>query len=134
MHVVYFLHNFIIIYYFPSFPHSIICNPVCFDEKCFIFFPLVSGLVGIIVLFLLACSPSLLWAIIIFIILIPLFGIKQIGLGIVWKSYLRGSIWIIQINWISYHGWIKDFWINWRSCHGSIQIYLWWVPLLILKP
>ena len=72
MYVVYFMQNFIMISSFSSFPHSIICNPVCCDEKCFIFFPLFSGLVDIIVFLLLACSPSLLRALIIFIIIRPL--------------------------------------------------------------
>ena len=53
MYVVYFMHNIISISSFSSFHNSIICNPVCFDEKYFIFFLLVSGLVGFIVMFLL---------------------------------------------------------------------------------
>ena len=87
IHVVYFLHDFIIMYSFSSFPHSIICNPVCCDEKCFIFFLLVSGLVVIVVLFLLPCSPSLLRALIVFIILRSLFRIKHIRLGTVLRSF-----------------------------------------------
>ena len=104
MYVVYFMHNFIMISSFSSFPRSIICKTVCCDEKCFIFFPLFSGLVDIIVFLLLACSPSLLRAIIIFIIIRPLFRIKQIGLGTVLRSYFHGLIWISQFNWRSYHG------------------------------
>ena len=130
MHVVYFLHNFISISSFPSFPHYIIYNPVCCGIKCFIFFFLVSGLVCIIVLFLLACYPSLLWSTIVYIMIIPLFRIKQIGLGTVLISFFRGSIWILQINWRSYHGLIQHFRINWRNCRGSIQIYLWWFPMM----
>ena len=87
MHNIYFLHNFISISSFSSFPHSIICNPVCCDEKCFIFFLLVSGLVVIVVLFLLPCSPSLIRALIVFIILRSLFRIKNIGLGTVLRSF-----------------------------------------------
>ena len=128
MYVVYLINNFIIISYFSSFPCSIICNPVCFDEKFVILFPLLSGLVDIIVFLLLACSPSLLRAIIIFIIIRPLFRIKQIGLWTVLRSFFHGLIWIFQINWRSYHGLIQNFLINWGSCHGLIQCNLWWVP------
>ena len=132
MHVVYFLQNLISVYSFSSFLHSIIYKPVCCDEKCFIFFILVSGLVGIFVLFLLACSPSLLRALIIFIILRSLFRIKNIGLGTVLRSFFfRGSIWIFQINWRSYHGLIQNLWINWRSYHGPITIYLFMVQYRI---
>ena len=83
----------------------------------------MSGLVHIIVFWLLACSPSLLWWLIIFIILRPLFRIKQIGLGTVLRSFFRGLIWIFQINWRGYHRLIQNSWINWRSCRRSIQIY-----------
>ena len=78
---------------FHPFPRFIICHPVCCDEKCFILFILVFGLVAIIVLLLLlACSPSLLRALIIFIIIRPLFRIKQIGLETVLRSFLSGLI------------------------------------------
>ena len=58
MYVFYLMHNFIIISSFSSFPHFIICNPVCCDEKCFIFFLLLSGLFCIIVLLFVACLFS----------------------------------------------------------------------------
>ena len=58
MYINYFMHSFIIISSFSSFPHSIICNPLCCDEKCFILFPLLSGLFCIIVLLFVACSFS----------------------------------------------------------------------------
>ena len=93
MCVVYLMQICIIISYFSSLPHSIICNPLCCEEKCFIFFPLLFGFFCIILLlFLLACYPSLLRALIIFIILRPLFRIKQIGLGTVLRSFFCGLI------------------------------------------
>ena len=131
MYVVYFMHNVISISSFLSFPRSIICNPVCYDKKWFILFLLLSGLVGIVVFLLLACSPSLLRALIIFIILRPLFRIKQIGLGTFLRSFFCGLIWIFQINWRSYHGLIQNLWINWRSYHGPITIYLFMVQYRI---
>ena len=72
-------HSFIILSY---------TNQCVVTRNAFVLFPLVSGLVGIIVLFsLLACSPSIIWALIIFIILRPLFRIKQIRLGTVLRSF-----------------------------------------------
>ena len=90
MRVVYFMHNLISISSSSSFPNSIICNPVCFDEKYFIFFLLVSGLVGVIVLFLLDCSPLIIRVLIVSIILRPLFIIKQIVLATILRYFFCG--------------------------------------------
>ena len=87
MDVVYFLQYFISIFYILSFPNSIICNLVCCNEICFVFFILDSGLVVIVELFVIDCSPSLPRALIIFIILGLPFRIKQIGLGTVLRSF-----------------------------------------------
>ena len=104
MYVFYFMHNFIIISSFSPFPHSIICNPVCCDEKCFIFFFYCLAFSALLCCFLLlARSPSLLRAPIIFIILRPLFRIKKIRLGTVLRSFFP---WI-NLNFPNQTDWFK---------------------------
>ena len=109
MYVVYFMHNFIRISSFSFFPHYIIWNPLCFYEKCFIFFLLVSGRpYQNYCFFLVAC----------------LFSFTSSGAYYFYHYHTpfqnqidpigdRFEILFTQIN--------LNFPINWRSYHGLIQ-------------
>ena len=128
MHMVYFLHNFISISSFSSIPYYIICNPVCFDQKCFILFHLVSGLISIIVLYLLLpLSPSLFRALIVLSFSDPFSESNIFDWEPLWDPFSADQFEFSKSFGEVTTYWFQIFLINWRSYRGSIHIHIWWL-------